>query len=178
MAMERLIALGATRLWVLGWCGSLQGDLRIGDLVVPTEAVSEEGTSRHYPIAGDRPRSAAVLNSVIERSLREQGLKYRMGGVWTTDAPYRETPSKVLAYGRMGVLAVEMEMAALMTVALFRGISLGGLLVVSDELFDLIWRPGFSGEALKTASSKAVETLLCAVGDWAREPSGPEHPRP
>ena len=43
MGMEKLIALGANRIWVLGWCGSLQPHLRIGDLVVPVSALSEEG---------------------------------------------------------------------------------------------------------------------------------------
>jgi uridine phosphorylase len=132
-------------------------------MVVPTEAVSEEGTSRHYPLENQGPASTAALNTLIEGSLGKGGLPYRIGSVWTTDAPYRETPSKISAYGQMGVLAVEMEMAALMTVALFRGVSLGGLLVVSDELFDLKWRAGFSSEPLKRASALAVETLLDAV---------------
>lgn len=55
IAMEKLIVLGAKRIWILGWCGSLQPGLSIGDLVVPVRAVSEEGTSRHYPV-GERDR--------------------------------------------------------------------------------------------------------------------------
>jgi len=43
------------------------------------------------------------------------------GGVWTTDALYRETRDKVEAYGARSVLVVETEMTALMTVASYRG---------------------------------------------------------
>lgn len=160
MAMEKMIALGVRRFWVLGWCGSLRQDLKIGDLLVPTEAISEEGTSRHYPVEGNDPRSTGSLNALIEKTLEKKGMHFKTGAVWTTDAPYRETPSKVRAYGGMGVLAVDMEMSALMTVSSFRGVSLAGLLVVSDELFDLKWRPGFSSEALKRASSVAAGTLV------------------
>ena len=42
IGMEKIVALGAERIWVLGWCGSLQPELRIGDLIIPTKALSEE----------------------------------------------------------------------------------------------------------------------------------------
>ncbi len=54
MVMEKLIALGAKRVWVLGWCGSLQPNLLVGDIVIPTTALSEEGTSAHYPVDGEK----------------------------------------------------------------------------------------------------------------------------
>ena len=66
-------------------------------------------------------------------------------------------------YQKRGVLAVEMEMSALMTLALYRGVKLGGLLVVSDELFNLKWRTGFSNPKLKRASRYAGELLIREV---------------
>ena len=163
MGVEKLIALGAERVWVYGWCGSLQPDLKIGDLVIPTEAVSEEGTSRHYPV-GDRPvRTDEALNQRVEAALSEGGYAFRKGTVRTTDAPYRETPHKVKAYRDKGVLAVEMEMSALMTLAAFRAVRLGGLLVVSDELFDLKWRTGFKDPKFKHISRRAAELLLQVI---------------
>jgi uridine phosphorylase len=163
MGVEKLIALGAERVWVYGWCGSLQPDLKIGDLVIPTEAVSEEGTSRHYSV-GQRPvRTDEALNHRVEAALKEGGYAFRKGTVWTTDAPYRETPHKVKAYRDKGVLAVEMEMSALMTLAVFRSVRLAGLLVVSDELFDLKWRTGFKDSKFKDTSRGAAELLLQAI---------------
>jgi len=45
-------------------------------------------------------------------------------------------------------------------VAAYRSVSLAGLLVVSDELFDLKWRPGFSDPLLKKNTRLAGELLL------------------
>jgi uridine phosphorylase len=163
MGMEKLIALGASRIWVLGWCGSLQSQLRIGDLVIPDSALSEEGTSQHYPIGGLPPVASKDMNRMIEDALVKNGCNYSRGEVWTTDAPYRETPEKVEFYQKKGVLAVEMEMSALMTLALYRGVKLGGILVVSDELFTLKWHAGFSNSKLKQASRSAAELLVRSV---------------
>ena len=163
MGMEKLIALGARRIWVLGWCGSIQPDLNVGDLVVPTGAVSEEGTSQHYPIA---PRKAATdqeLNRLLAEALEREGKPFRRGTVWTTDAPYRETPSKVAHHREQGVLAVEMEMSALMTLSVYRSVRLAALLVVSDELSDLKWHAGFTIPRFKEMSRFAADFLFRLV---------------
>jgi uridine phosphorylase len=160
LAMEKLVALGAGRFWVLGWCGSLQDSLRIGDVVIPSGVVSEEGTSSHYPIGELEAGPDPILRQRLEDALVEKGLPFRSGRIWTTDAPYRETPDKVLYHQREGVLAVEMEMSALMTVGLFRSVAVTALLVVSDELFDLTWHRGFSNPKLKKATRSGAEILL------------------
>lgn len=160
MGMEKLIALGAYRIWVLGWCGSIQPDLKMGDLVLPIEALSEEGTSAHYPIGKNKPSCDKTLTGLLEKALAQEGRTYRTGMVWTTDAPYRETPFKVAEYGRKGILAVEMEMSALMTLSVFRSVQMVGLLVVSDELGELKWRPGFRDPRFKAMSHFAAEFLF------------------
>lgn len=160
MGMEKLIALGARRIWVLGWCGSLQPDLKAGDLVLPSYAVSEEGTSQHYPLGKKKAGADRELTRILGEALTREGHAYRTGRVWTTDAPYRETPSKVGEYGRRGVLAVEMEISALMTVSIYRSVRLAGLLVVSDELAALKWRPGFKDQRFKAMSRFAADFLF------------------
>ena len=160
LAMEKLIVLGARRIWVLGWCGSLQPDLRIGHIVIPTGAVSEEGTSAHYPIGGRKLRSDERLSQMLAEALQQEGCIFSRGEVWTTDAVYRETVAKVKTYQDRGVLAVDMEISALMTLALYRSVAMAGLLVVSDELFDLKWRTGFSNPILKKGSRAGGEVLL------------------
>jgi uridine phosphorylase len=160
MGMEKLIVLGARRIWALGWCGSLQPDLRVGDLIVPTDAVSEEGTSKHYPIGGKKPASDEELNRLLSRALAGEGRSFRMGTVWTTDAPYRETPLKVKTYREKSVLGVEMEMSALMTLAVYRSVRIAALLVVSDELSDLSWHAGFKDPRFENMSRFAAESLL------------------
>jgi hypothetical protein len=53
-----------------------------------------------------------------------------------------------------------MEMSALMTVAHFRSVAMAGLLVVSDELSELKWHPGFSAPSLKEGCRSAAYLLL------------------
>ena len=160
MVMEKISALGANRICLFGWCGSLQPDLKVGDIVIPFHAIAEEGTSRHYPIGDRKPCTDQELNRILERTLEQEGLPFRKGMVWTTDAPYRETASKVKTYREKKVLAVEMEMSALMTLAIYRSVKLSGLLVVSDELFDLKWHRGFSSPLFKKRCEQVGNLLV------------------
>jgi uridine phosphorylase len=160
IVMEKLIALGAKRIWVLGWCGSLQSYLLIGDLVIPTTSLSEEGTSTHYPVQKKSRQTSASMNKRLEDALLKADLPYKKGPVWTTDAIYRETEKKVTAYGKRGLLAVEMEMSALIRLAVYRSVELAGLLIVSDELFSLEWHNGVGVDRLKERSRAAGRLLL------------------
>ncbi|MEJ5300841.1 MAG: nucleoside phosphorylase [Thermodesulforhabdaceae bacterium] len=153
MILEKLIALGVREVIVLGWCGSLQDYVRIGDVVIPTGAYSEEGTSHHYVVScehgsiGDfggfitTPKIPEEFKLLVDY-MKTQDVRCHSGSVWTTDAPYRETISKVIFYQNRGVLGVDMETSALISVARFRGISLGVMLLVSDSLANLKWKPG------------------------------------
>jgi len=163
MGIEKMIALGARRIWALGWCGSLQAGLTIGDFLIPTGAISEEGTSRHYPIGNRRVRADGDLSGLLEKALENKGRSAKKGLVWSTDAPYRETPGKVKEYQRKQVMAVEMEMSALMTLAIYRSVKLAALLVVSDELFDVKWRTGFADPNFKKRSHLAADLVLGLV---------------
>jgi uridine phosphorylase len=156
LVLERLIAMGARQILTFGCCGSLQEDLGTGSLVVPMEALSEEGTSAHYPLPEGRKAEAdkKIAHLCLAMS-REKKFKTAAGRVWTTDALFRETRGKTRKYSQMGLLAVEMEMSALFTVAAYRGIQLGGLLVVSDELASLRWKTGFLNPLFWLASRKA-----------------------
>ena len=48
MVLETLIAWGARKIIFLGWCGSISEKVKIGDLIVATSAIIDEGTSGHY----------------------------------------------------------------------------------------------------------------------------------
>ncbi len=73
MVLEKLMVLGARMVLALGWCGSLQSGLSIGDLVLPTTTVSTEGTSRHYPLDGQPPDPDPGLSGVLRRLLSDLG---------------------------------------------------------------------------------------------------------
>jgi uridine phosphorylase len=163
LVLEKMIALGVRRLLALGWCGSLQPGVHIGDVVIADGAVSEEGTSRHYPISIDRPGPTPHLVQHLKNVLAIKMCTFHQGQVWSTDAPYRETVGKVLDYQKRGILAVDMEVSALFTVAHFRGIELAAGLAVSDELHDLSWRHGFREPRFKQAREMLCQTGLEAL---------------
>jgi uridine phosphorylase len=158
-AMEELAAAGARRFLTLGWLGSLQTDLPVGSLVIPTAAVSEEGTSAHY--AGPATAPSNVVEAVRAQA-GIQGLEVRTGRVWTTDAMYRETRDKVSRYASEGVLGVDMETAAMLSFGAFRGVEVCNLLVVSDELRD-IWVPGFGDPRHMQGTVDALAVLLAVA---------------
>lgn len=168
MAFEKLIALGAERVWMLGWCGSIDCNIKIGDIVLPTSAFVDEGTSRHYPIGNDRPSTDENLCQALRSALEKRGAIPATGAVWSTDAPYRETQEKVAKFQSAGALAVDMELSALATVAIYRSIQFAALLVVSDELFDYVWRPGFNHPRLKEQTRLASKVLLDVAVNFSR----------
>jgi uridine phosphorylase len=167
MVMEKLIVLGARMILALGWCGSLQHEVKIGDLVLPTSTVSTEGTSRHYPLGGQPPDPDPGLNDLLRRLLQASETPWQEGPVWTTDGFYRETVDLVRDYQARGVLGVDMEMAALFAVGRFRRVPVAGLLLVSDELATLKWQPGYRSKHFRRSRDRAAALVLAAAAQWA-----------
>lgn len=163
MVLEKLIALGAKEVLALGWCGGLQENLKTGSLVVPTRAVSGDGVSRHYLPDDTAPGPDPDLCRLLQDHLAAGAQPWQAGPIWTTDAFYRETEAQVRHYQGQGILAVEMELAALFAVGQFRRVAVAGLLVVSDELADLTWRPGFGSPAFRKGRGEAARLVLAAA---------------
>ena len=166
ICLEKLIALGARRIIVCGWCGSLQPNLGVGELVLPTWAMSEEGTSRHYPVAG-KVETSPRLRQAMNDFFASMGTELSEGPIWTTDALYRETREKVVRYGSEGILAVDMECSALLQVAAFRRVELAAVLMVSDLLWQNPWQPAFQSKEFRRRSQGLVADLLRCVGALA-----------
>jgi uridine phosphorylase len=158
MTLEKLVALGAKRIIVYGWCGALAETMRTGDVLLPTWALSEEGTSAHYPVEG-RPESSPTLRLALAEHLQGRNIALNSGPVWTTDAPYRETWDKVHTY-RQSLLGIDMEFAALCTAAAFRGVDLAAVFLVSDELWRQPWQPGYKDKLFKQRSRTVLEILF------------------
>jgi uridine phosphorylase len=163
LTLEKLIALGAERIIVSGWCGSINKKLSIGEILLPTWAVSDEGTSGHYPCEG-RLESHKQTRQLLTAELQAQGLAVQAGPVWTTDAPYRESMTGVTQLGRQGILGVDMEYSALVAVAAFRQVELTGVFLVSDELWSGTWKPGFRTKEFKKKSRELLHLLVDFCG--------------
>jgi purine-nucleoside phosphorylase len=163
LILEALIVWGVRRILFLGWCGAIDPKLAVGDLLVPTGAWIDEGTSPNYTDPLLQPvRPSAELSASVQDHLARQGIGFHQGLIWSTDAIFRETAEKVLHYQKLNALAVEMEVSALFSVAAFRKVKAAALLVVSDTLASLIWQPGFKTEAFKSARTRACEAIVQA----------------
>lgn len=159
---EELIACGARRFLFVGSAGSLQRSLPIGALAIADSARREEGTSGHYLPPDAVPHASPMLVEALRVAARVRGQELPVGPVWTTDAIYRELSSKVRRYAAQGVLAVEMEAAAMFAIAAFRGVEAALIVAMSDELFHP-WNPGFHATEYERGIYEALEIALDAA---------------
>ena len=165
MLLENLIAWGARQIIFIGWCGAISDTVKIGDIILPTSVYIDEGTSKHYGAGDTLPlHSDFPMVSKIRQVLENNNRDYHEGAVWTTDAVYRETQGEVVTHQQNGILAVEMEISALASVARFRGVDLAGILVVSDELSSTTWRPGFTQEGFVQSRKTACRLIKELLG--------------
>lgn len=137
--LEEVIEYGARAVVACGGAGALLPGLDMGHPVIVTGAVRDEGTSYHYlpparQVLAD-PDVVSVLVGVLER----EQVRYTSGLTWTTDAPYRETRARVAARVGEGCVTVEMEAAAMIAVARFRGTRFGHLLYAGDSVGGVEW---------------------------------------
>lgn len=169
MSMEKLIALGAKRIILFGWCGAISSTLKVGDILLPNEAKSGEGTSRYYPLPiPGAPSTIFRLN--IEKAFRDNNMMVHSGCVWSTDAVYREDRMMLQRLNnRDGIVAVDMEFSALCAVACFRNIEFAAVLIVSDELWGKTWRPGFTSDIFLETKTKALEVVLAGMDNFGEK---------
>lgn len=160
LCQEKLVALGVRRIILFGWCGAISETMKVGDILLPTQAKSGEGTSRYYPLPAPAAPSGH-LRDQIAKIYEHHYINIHPGCIWSTDAVYREDRRMLQALREESqVVAVDMEFSALCTVACFRHIEFSAVLVVSDELWGNSWRPGFSKERFLQQKEKVLEILL------------------
>jgi AMP nucleosidase len=118
---------------MLGMCGGIEDTLEVGDFIVPSAAIRGEGTSRHYlpPEFPAIPTSSVNLYCV--GAVRKFDLIPKCGIVYTTDRRLWEFDEEFVKYlRRQRILAIEMELATLFSVAYKYEVPIGSVLLVSD----------------------------------------------
>ncbi|MBC2717512.1 MAG: nucleoside phosphorylase [Desulfobacteraceae bacterium] len=158
--LESLIAWGICEIVFFGWCGAVSENARIGDVIIPDKSFIDDGTSKNYTTAQcSETFPSFSLQASIKSTLTKNKVKFHEGPVWSTDAVFRETKEKVAYFQKKNVLAVEMEAAALFSVGSFRNIDVGCILLVSDELSLLKWKPGFKNPVFKERRYQVCEII-------------------
>lgn len=157
IVIAELHDLGARRLVRVGTCGALAPELAFGQLLVVTEAIAQDGTSRALG-AGER---IAADGPLLERLSAAAGAKAGNGPIVSTDLFYDGPTREEDGWRALGALAVEMEAATLFALAARRDFQAGALLVVSDLLVPE--RRRIEAEALLAAELKLGAAALRAL---------------
>ena len=115
---EELFASGCRLLLSLTSAGQIVPAGKPPYFVIIDRALRDEGTSYHYAAPADFAHADPALVASAAEALNGRSI---VGASWTTDAPFRETAEAIEAARGRGILAVEMEAAALYAFAAARG---------------------------------------------------------
>lgn len=141
IAMEELYKCGADTFLRMGTCGGIALPVMGGDAVIATGAIRMEGTSREYaPIEFPAVANFDVVTA-CKQAAQKMGITHHIGVVQCKDSFYGQHDPSIMpvsyqllakweAWKRLGVLASEMESAALFTVASFLGARCGAVMFV------------------------------------------------
>ncbi len=156
-SLEQLAACGYQYIFGLGLGGTLQEDVNIGDIVLLEGAVRGDGVSRYYlPVEFPAVADFELLTRLAE-TLRANGETYHLGISFGTDALYREGKALIGRLRRLGVITVDLESSAFLSVGRRLGLKCCWAGVVSDRLVDT----GHEGNI----HAEHVADMLLRLGD-------------
>ena len=169
IVMEELLMLGVTRFIRTGTSGGIGKGLKTGDVVVATAAVPADGATRTY-LHGDpfAPAADFELTRALVDTARARGVEPTIGVIQSVDVFYNPDADYASKMRGRGVLAVEMEAAALFLIAMRergKGNDVRGacILTVSDTLTkdDESYGSDFlTPEELEGATRQMIEIAL------------------
>ena len=180
IAVEELARVGADTFLRVGSCGAIQPETDVGDLIITTGAVRQEGTSTEYV----RPEYPAVADHAVVSALaaaaEELGYTYHLGLTASTDSFYagqsregfggfrgRQAEEQIEELRRAGVLNFEMEASMLLTLAGIYGLRAGAVCTVFADRTTGEFRTEGEGRAVRVAN-RAV-SLLAEMHDRVAE---------
>lgn len=132
--MDLLTAVLPKAVLFLGKCGGLKKKNQLGDFVLPIAGIRGEGTSNDYFPVEVPALPAFTLQRAISSTIRDFGLDYWTGTVYTTNRRVWEHDQQFKDYLRkIRAMAIDMETATLFSVGFANKIPIGALLLVSDQ---------------------------------------------
>ncbi|KOX94468.1 nucleoside phosphorylase [Haloarcula rubripromontorii] len=160
IAVEELEAVGVETLIRVGTTGALQEGIEIGDMVVANGAAKDEGTSQRYesksvPAVPDYD----VLSSLVDAA-EANDEDVHVGPIATDDAFYAETDEYINDWEDAGLLAVEMEAAALFSLCRRKGLRSGAICTVDGNLVEGTQKGETEGEELPEKAKNNVERAI------------------
>ncbi len=149
---------GVQRLIRVGSCGSFQSDLKIRDIVVGLSASTNSNYASQFALPGTYAPSASwrLLRLAVEVAERK-GIDVKVGNILSSDIFYDDNKDAWKQWANMGVLAVEMEAAALYMNAARAGVDALCILTVSDSL---VTHEATTAEERQSSFNQMVEIAL------------------
>jgi uridine phosphorylase len=136
-------------------------------------ALRDEGTSYHYlPADRDYATADAKLIAAVAPALMRSATPVECGASWTTDAPYRETPEAIEAARAEGILAVEMEAAALYAFAEARAKPVLCFAHVTNQM----WQIGDFEKGEANGATASIALVHAVAEQWLRLNGSPLPP--
>ena len=127
--LETLYALGVKNVVSVGMFGAFSENVNSGDIVIPSKAFCEEGTSLHYY----ENREAFYPNKELHDTALKQIEHSASFPIVSTDAVYRQTFYKEQLWRDKGAVGVDMETSALFSVSEYLGMNTVSILIASDK---------------------------------------------
>lgn len=150
--MDLLSAVNPKACLFLGKCGGISSKTQKGDLILPIAGIRGEGTSNDYFPPEVPALPAFMLQRAVSSSIRDLGMDYWTGTVYTTNRRVWEYDERFKEYLRTTrAMAVDMETATLFTCGFANHIPTGALLLVSDN--------PMTPDGVKTSESDRQVTL-------------------
>lgn len=170
LVAEQLFASGCQLLISLTSAGQVAPDLALPCFIVIDRALRGEGTSASYLEPSAWAEADAEVVAAAEAGLASARIAARRGATWTTDAPYRETASALAAAADAGILAVEMEAAALFAFGRARGRPVVCLAHVTNQMAQ---SEGDFEKGPDNGSDEALRVVGAVAAGWfGREGAG------
>jgi DeoD family purine-nucleoside phosphorylase len=163
IVFEELVQLGAKKLLRVGTCGGLQPHHALGDLIVAISAVPADSTAMH--LVGNEPHCPTASWELIHGAVhvaKEIEQPMHVGSIVSSDLFYNPDDGQYERWSKRGVLAVEMEAAALFTVGALRGVQAGCLLTVSDIVVEGEFKR-ISDDELRAAVDRMTRVALATA---------------
>src|SRR6201997_203194 len=160
IVFEELIQLGVKKLLRVGTCGGLQPHHALGDLIVALSAVPADSTASH--LVGNEAHCPTASWELIHGAVhvaKESGQPMHVGPIVSSDLFYNPDEGQYERWSKRGVLAVEMEAAALFTVTALGGVEAGCLLTVSDIVVEGVFSR-ISDDELRAAVDRMTRIAL------------------
>lgn len=157
LVAEELFASGCRLLLSVTSSGQLKPVRSPPYFVLIDRALRDEGTSYHYLPPATYSAAPGALIAALDGAFGDVGVPVLRGATWTTDAPFRETAEAIDVMRRRGLLAVEMEAAALYAFAQARGRAVVCFAHVTNQMAQI------EGDFEKGHANGAADALAVVV---------------